>query len=183
MLNNTSQTLYINKKITSWGPCLILTMVLFLICSLFLFLVNNKLELILLSKSRLLIICIVLFMSKIFMLSFVVDNTIPITFFDVFIKSSFFKWWTFYWLIISPMYLYKLFLLIFIVFSLSVQISAYFPSSFKMIPVFPLSAPELTFTLSPSLNLFAKWSNGYSNIEPSIPLVRHFMTIVFYFTS
>lgn len=156
---------------------------LFLICSLFLFLISNKLELILLSKSKLLMIWIVLFMSKILMLSFVVDNTIPTMFLDVFMRSSFFKWWTFYWLIISPTYLSKLFLFIFIVFSLSVQMSAYFPSSFNMIPVFPLSAPELTFTLSPYLNLFAKWSKGSSNNVPYIPLVRHLITMVFYFTS
>ena len=90
MFNNTSCSLN-NKKHTSKGPCLILTIELFRICSLFRFFVSNNVEFILLSKSKLFIICIVLFIERIFMLSFVVDNTIPIMFLEVFIRSSFFR--------------------------------------------------------------------------------------------
>lgn len=131
-------------------------MELFRICSLFLFFVKSNDEFILLSKSKLLIICIVLFISKIFILSFVVDKTIPIIFLEVLIRSSFFKLCTFCSLIISPKLISRLFLLILIVFSLSVHISAYFPYNFKIMPVFPLSVPDVTLTLYPYLNLLDK---------------------------
>ena len=125
------------------------------------------------SKSILLMIWMVLFVSRIFIVSFWVYRTIPTIFFVVFIKSSFFKPCTFYSQIISPWYSSRLFLFIFIELLFYVHIYTNLGSTSNIKPAFPASAPDITFTLCPFLNLFAKCSRGYSRCCPNKALFLH----------
>lgn len=163
---NSLNTCFTWHLCPSWTPFKILTVAWFLISSPDLFLVAKTLELIFEPKSRLLITWIVLFVSNIFMLSFRVAKTTPTWFFEVEIKSSFLRPCTFSSQITYPLCSYRLFLFIFIVFSLSVQISANLSSIFRMIPVLPLFVPDITFTLCPYLNLFDILSSKNYTICP-----------------
>ena len=96
-------------------------------------------------------------------------------FFVVLIKSSFFSPWTFSSQITSPLYSSRLFLLIVIELLFYVQISTSLGYTSKIKPAFPASAPEITFTLCPFLNRFAKCSRGSSKSSPNKPLFLHFI--------
>ena len=148
-----------------------------------LFFAIRGLELMIESKSILLIIWIVLLVSRTFMVSFCVSSTIPTMFFVVFIKSSFLRLWTFYSQIISPLYNSRLFLLIVMELPFYVKIWTSFGSTSKIKPAFPESAPEITFTLCPFLNLLAKCSRGSSRSSPSKALFLHFMMATLSFIS
>lgn len=126
------------------------------------FLATTFLVLILESKSMLFIIWIELFVSRILMLSFVVSITMPIWFLEVLIRSSFFKLWTFYSQMISCLATYKFFLFTFTWLLFSVQMTTSFSRTSRTVPVLPVSAPEITLTFCPFLNLFMIFSKGSS---------------------
>lgn len=133
------------------------------------------------SKSKLLTIYIALFVFRILILSFVVSTTTPTWLWFVFMRSSFFKPWTFYAVIVLFKLTYKFRLLTLIEFELLVQIYTNLGSSFNIIPVFPLSKPDVTLTRCPYLNLFAKFYKGSYNITPFIYLFLHWITPILLF--
>lgn len=117
------------------------------------------------SKSILLMIWIELLVSKILMLSLVVSITIPIWFFEVLMRSSFLRLWTFYSQIISCLATSKFFLLTRTWLLLSVHITISFYKIYNTVPVLPISTPEITFTLWLILNLFIILSKGSSTFS------------------
>lgn len=131
------------------------------------------------SKSILLMIWMVLLTSKILILSFLVSITIPTVPFDVLIRLSFLRPCTFSSQMTSPWWSSRFFLWIFMELPLSVQIYTIFGYTLKIMPVFPKSAPDITFTLWFSLNLLAKCYRGSSKISPFISLFEHFITPIF----
>lgn len=149
-------------KSTSWIPCRMIIKDSAVISSPERFLATTFLVLILESKSMLFIIWIELFVSRILMLSFVVSITMPIWFLEVLIRSSFFKLWTFYSQMISCLATYKFFLFTFTWLLFSVQMTTSFSRTSRTVPVLPVSAPEITLTFCPFLNLFMIFSKGSS---------------------